>query len=99
MAKDVEIRRLTREDDRSDFSCGEPAIDRFFEHYAGQNQFRLHLAVTYAAVVQTRIVRFATIAAPSIERANVPGARLRRRLPEYPLPVLRLARLGVDSRA
>jgi hypothetical protein len=29
----------------------------------------------------------------------VPSARLRKRLPAYPLPVLRLARLGVDTRA
>lgn len=35
----------------------------------------------------------------SIERASLPSARLRKRLPSYPLPVLRLARLGVDRRA
>lgn len=32
-------------------------------------------------------------------RATLPNARLRKRLPTYPLPVLRLARLGVDVRA
>lgn len=42
---------------------------------------------------------FATVAPSSIERASVPSARLRERLPSYPLPVLRLARLGVDTRA
>lgn len=99
MAKTVEIRPLARDDDRSAFSCGEPDLDRFFEHYAGQNQFKLHLAVTYVALVQSRIVGFATVAPPSIERESVPTARLRKRLPSYPLPVLRLARLGVDSRA
>jgi len=99
VAKGVEIRPLARDDDRSDFACGQPDLDRFFEHYAGQNQFRLHLAVTYVAVVNTRIVGFATVAPSSIERATVPSARLRKRLPVYPLPVLRLARLGVDARA
>lgn len=99
MAAHVEIRALARDDDRSGFSCGEPDLDRFFEHYAGQNQFKLHLAVTYVALVQTRIVGFATVAPSSIERASVPSARLRKRLPSYPLPVLRLARLGVDTRA
>lgn len=29
----------------------------------------------------------------------MPSARLQKRLPAYPLPVLRLARLGVDTRA
>jgi GNAT superfamily N-acetyltransferase len=99
VARAVEIRPLTRDDDRSGFSCGHGDLDRFFEHYAGQNQFKLHLAVTYVAVVQERIAGFATVAPSSLERAMVPSPRLRKRLPSYPLPVLRLARLGVDVRA
>jgi GNAT superfamily N-acetyltransferase len=99
VARVVELRPLARDDDRSGFSCGQADIDRFFEHYAGQNQFKLHLAVTYVALVEGRIVGFVTVAPSSMERASVPSARLRRRLPSYPLPVLRLARLGVDTRA
>lgn len=99
MARTIEIRPLVRDDDRSGFSCGQPDLDRFFEHYAGQNQFKLHLAVTYVALVESRVVGFATVAASSVERVSVPSARLRKRLPAYPLPVLRLARLGVDTRA
>lgn len=99
MAKAVDLRPLARDDDRSGFSCGQADLDRFFEHYAGQNQFKLHLAVTYVALVEGRIVGFATVTPSSIERASVPSARLRKRLPSYPLPVLRLARLGVDTRA
>jgi GNAT superfamily N-acetyltransferase len=99
VTKAVELRPLARDDDRSGFSCGQADLDRFFEHYAGQNQFKLHLAVTYVALVEGRIVGFATVAPSSIERASVPSARLRKRLPSYPLPVLRLARLGVDTRA
>jgi len=98
VAETIEIRPLARDDDRSGFSCGLPDLDRFFEHYAGQNQFKLHLAVTYVALTEGRILGFATVAASSIERASVPSARLRKRLPAYPLPVLRLARLGVDTR-
>jgi len=99
VAQAVEIRPLAKEDDRSDFSCGQADVDRFFEHYAGQNQFKLHLAVTYVAIAGTRIAGFATVAAGSIERTSLPSPRLQRRLPGYPLPVLRLARLGVDRRA
>lgn len=99
MAKAVEIRALARDDARDQFSCGHADLDRFFEHCAGQNQFKLHLAVTYVAVAEARIVGFATVATSSLERASVPSPRLRRRLPSYPLPVLRLARLGVDTRA
>lgn len=99
MPTDVEIRPLGRDDDRSRFSCGQPDLDRYFQHYAGQNQFRLHLSVTYVACVDGRIVGFATVAASSLERVNLPSARQRKRLPDYPLPVLRLARLGVDTAA
>lgn len=99
MASVADIRLLQRDDDRSQFSCGQPDLDRFFEHYAGQNQFKLHLAVTYVAVVEGRVAGFATITPCSVERSAVPDARLRKRLPSYPLPALRLARLGVDVRA
>ncbi len=99
MAKKLEIRLLRPDDDRSAFSCGQPDLDRFFHHYAGQNQFKLHLAVTYVAAVDDRLLGFATVTVGSLERRNVPSTRLRRRLPAYPLPVVRLARLGVDQRA
>jgi GNAT superfamily N-acetyltransferase len=99
VAGELEIRPLRPEDDRAAFSCGQADLDRFFQHYAGQNQFRLHLAVTYVAVAQGRLVGFATVSVGSLERRTVPSARMRRRLPGYPLPVLRLARLAVDRRA
>ena len=99
MAATLEIRPLRTDDDRSSFSCGQPDLDRFFQHYAGQNQFKLHLAVTYVATAGSSIFGFATVSAASLERNRLPSARLRRRLPAYPLPLLRLARLGVDTRA
>jgi GNAT superfamily N-acetyltransferase len=96
---ELEIRLLRREDDRGSFTCGEPALDRFLQHYAGQNQFKLHLAATWVATRDPDILGFATVASGCIERRSVPDERLRKRLPDYPLPVLRLARLGVDRRA
>jgi GNAT superfamily N-acetyltransferase len=95
----VEIRPLTPTDDRSTFRCGDDALDRFFGHYAGQNQFKLKLAVTYVALAGERILGFATVTVGSLEKRELPDARLRRKLPGYPLPILRLARLGVDRRA
>jgi GNAT superfamily N-acetyltransferase len=95
----AEIRPLRPEDERRGFSCGQPDLDRFFHHYAGQNQFKLHLAVTYVAVADRRLLGFATVTVGSLERSRVPSERMRRRLPTYPLPVLRLARLGVDRNA
>lgn len=98
MAAQIEIRPLRKGEDRSDFSCGQADLDRFFHHYAGQNQFRLRIAVTYVACVESRIAGYATVVAGSLERRELPGKTLRRRMPDYPLPVLRLARLAVDER-
>lgn len=99
MTQPVEIRPLLPSDRRDGFSCGEPALDRFFEHYAGVNQFKLKLGVTHVAVLGERIVGFATVVVGSVEKRSLPSAKMRRRLPSYPLPILRLARLGVDESA
>jgi GNAT superfamily N-acetyltransferase len=90
--------RLEPGDDRSTFESGDIELDRFFQRYAGQNQFRHHLGVTYVALDAGQIVGFATVAPSEVEVEDLPGGR-RRSLPNYPLPVLRLARLAVDKQA
>lgn len=94
----IEIRALREGDDRSAFRSGDPDLDRFFHQFAGQNQFRHHLGVTYVAVDDLPVLGFATVAAAHVEIDELPAAA-RRRLPRYPLPVLRLARLAVDQSA
>ncbi len=46
----VDIRELERSDPRSEFDCGDEILNHFFRNYAGQNQFRHHIGVTYVAV-------------------------------------------------
>jgi predicted N-acetyltransferase YhbS len=90
----IEIRPLREGDDRSSFRSGDPDLDRFFQQFAGQNQFRHHLGVTYVAVDGQNILGFATVAAAHVEIDDLP-LTARRTLPRYPLPVLRLARLAI----
>jgi GNAT superfamily N-acetyltransferase len=94
----IEIRTLREEDDRASFRSGDADLDRFFHQFAGQNQFRHHLGVTYIAVEDQTVLGFATVAAAHVEIDDLPAA-VRRKLPHYPLPVLRLARLAVDQSA
>lgn len=95
----VRVRRLRPEDDRSGFRSGNLELDRFFLQYAGQNQFRHHIGTTYVAVEGTgRILGFATVTVSEVRAKRLPAA-VGKRLPRYPLPVLRLARLAVDARA
>jgi GNAT superfamily N-acetyltransferase len=94
----LEVRKLHPSDDRSSFRSGQPDLDRFFHRFAGQNQFRHHIGTTYVAVEADNILGFVTVAASEINAEEL-QPRLRRRLPLYPLPVLRLARLAVSEQA
>ena len=92
----IEIRALREGDDRTSFRSGDVDFDRFFHQFAGQNQFRHHLGVTYVAVQDRSVLGYATVAAAHVEIDDLPRAA-RRKLPRYPLPVLRFARLAVDQ--
>lgn len=94
----IEIRPLRPDDDRQAFFSGDADLDRFFRKYAGQNQFHLHIGTTYVAVGDGAILGFATLTATSITVANLPKSA-RKRLPHYPLPAMRLARLAVAASA
>lgn len=94
----MEIRPLREADDRTIFHSGEPDLDRFIVKYAGQNQFRHHIGTTYVAVEDDLILGYVTVAPGHVEADDLP-VDLLRKLPRYPLPVPRLARLAVHSRA
>lgn len=92
----IQIRSLQKSDPRAAFQSGQPALDSFFHQFASQNQFRHHIGVTYIATDEEHIVGYVTVAAASIETAELPeGGKLP---PNYPLPILRLGRLAVDQR-
>lgn len=90
----VEIRALRPGDARHTFHSGDEALDLFFHRYAGQNQFRHHIGVTYVAVESDTIIGFATVSPASLDADDLPGGR---RMPPYPLPVLRIARLAIAA--
>ena len=91
----MQIRALREADDRSRFRSGDPDLDRFLQRFAGQIQFRHYVGVTYVAVEEDSVLGFATVAPGQVEIDALAPAQ-RDRLPRYPLPVLRLARLAVD---
>jgi len=90
----VEIRALREDDDRDAFRSGHEQLDTFFRRYAGQNLFRHHIGVTYVAVEATLILGFATVSPAALDADELPNGK---RMPPYPLPVLRLARLAVAT--
>ncbi len=93
-----EVRKLTAEHDRSRFRSGNADLDRFFARYAGQNQFRHHIGTTYVAIDEAGVIAgYATVTVSELSPDTMPATK-RKRLPKYPLPVLRLARIAVDER-
>jgi GNAT superfamily N-acetyltransferase len=93
----IEIRLLEQADDRKAFRSGDPDLDSFFQKYAWQNQFRHHVGNTYIAV-ERRVLGFMTVSVSSMEFERLP-ADLKRKLPRYPIPVPRVARLAISEDA
>lgn len=46
---EYQIRPLKKSDNRKEFESKQADLDHFFRRYAGQNQFRHHIGVSYIA--------------------------------------------------
>lgn len=89
------IRKLTKRDDRSNFTCGDDELDRFFRRQAGQHQFKRWASVTYVATDDELVAGFMTVCPGTLSRGDLGPAF--KNYPPFPLPVLLLARLGVAT--
>jgi GNAT superfamily N-acetyltransferase len=81
---------------RREFDCGNAALNDYLARYARQNH-RTGVSKTFVAVAAdepTRILGYYSLSAGELEFDRVPH-ELTERLPRYPLPVVRLARLAV----
>jgi GNAT superfamily N-acetyltransferase len=86
---------LTKEHDRDSFDCGVPALTDYLKKYALQNQ-KKHAARTYVATRGNRIVGYYSLAYGSVSLEEA-SKSVKSGLPRYPIPVIHLARLAVDS--
>ncbi len=93
---DIHIRRLEANDDRTKFDCGNIDLNRFFQRYAGQNQFKHFIGASYVALYNDHITGFVTVSSGELTADKRPVALLKK-FPTYPLPILRIARLAVDK--
>jgi GNAT superfamily N-acetyltransferase len=92
------IRQLQANDVRDAFDSGDIDLNRFFLKFAGQNQFRHYIGTTYIAVRDADILGYVTVSPGQISCDTLPK-ELAVKLPAYPLPVLRIARLAVAKMA
>ena len=95
----IRIEPLGPEHDRSTFSCGVPALDRYLREQAGQDARRRVAAPFVASTDGMKVLGFYTLSATSIQLAEIPVA-LAKKLPRYPrLPATLLGRLATDLSA
>ena len=94
---DINIRLLSKDDIKDDFNSSSYELNHFFKNYASQNQFKHYIGSTYIAIVDATIVGFITISASSIRVDEYENKDLNK-LPSYPLPVLRVSRLAIDTK-
>ncbi len=89
---------LSPQHDRTAFSSGVVALDRYFREQVTQDARRRATACYVAVEAATgKLAGYYTLAASSVPLPEMPEA-LARRLPRYPLvPVARLGRLAVDA--
>ena len=70
----IAVRKLRPDDDRSTFDSGDPDLDRFFKRFAGQNQFKHYVGITYVAGEAGLLIGFATVLAAQVEIRDIPPA-------------------------
>jgi len=85
--------------DRSEFSCGSEALDRYFKTQVTQDLRRRVSACYVALDTQTgQTAGYYTLSAADVALSDLPVEMIRR-LPRYPsVPVARIGRLAVDRR-
>lgn len=84
--------------DRAGFSCGVAALDDYLRRRAGQHQ-REGIATTHVLIDEnqpTRILGYCALSAAQLHLHEL-SPDDRRRLPAYPVPVMRMGRLAVSS--
>lgn len=93
---DGRIEPLAALHDRRNFFCGEPALDEYLRRFARQHA-ESRISRTYVGAKGERIVGYYTLAMSAIRKDQLPEQQ-QKRFPNYPVPMARLARLGIDQR-
>lgn len=88
------VRKLAGADELGAFDCGQPALNEFLQRFALINQ-KSNSAQTYVCCHSGAVVGFYSLAVGSVEPAAA-APRVLKGIPRHPVPVMILARLGVD---
>jgi GNAT superfamily N-acetyltransferase len=93
------IQSMSRHLDLGSFDCGSQALNDYLQKYARQNHDR-NISKTFVAVEKgksRKVFGFYTLVASEIDAKTIPSTHSKH-LPRYPVPAVRIGRLGVDKR-
>ncbi len=95
---DLIIASLGKQHDRKSFDCGERSLNRYLQHYAGQDIKRRvnRVFVASNSDAPKQVIGFYSLSAGSLDATELPE-RFRRRLPRFPVPVVLLGRLAIST--
>jgi hypothetical protein len=80
---------------RRNFSCGIVALDEYFKQFAKGNHVK-NIGKTFALIDDnSAVIGYYTTSMGSVDFSSIPQ-EFNARLPKYPIPVARIARLAVD---
>lgn len=88
------IRKLAATDKLDAFNHGEPALNHYLQCHALANQ-RANGARTYVCCLDEQVIGFYSLTVGSVAHASAPP-RMSKGLARHAIPVMLLARLGVD---
>jgi len=88
------IEKLERGHHLDAFDCGDEALNRFLSRYALPNQ-QANASQTYLAISDDQVIGFYTLVVGDVAFEDA-ADRLKKGLARHPIPVMLLARMGVD---
>lgn len=95
---DIDIQPISRQLDLGTFDCGSKALNEYLQKYARQNHDR-NISKTFVVVEKggsRKVLGFYTLVVSEIDAQSIPSTHSKH-LPRYPVPVVRIGRLGVDK--
>ena len=97
-SSNMDILAISRQLDLGSFDCGSRALNDYLQKYARQNHDR-NISKTFVAVEKDggrKVLGFYTLVASEIDAQSIPATHAKH-LPRYPVPAVRIGRLGVDK--
>ncbi|UTC74924.1 GNAT family N-acetyltransferase [Treponema sp. OMZ 792] len=92
----VSIKEIQQKSLLKKFDCGIEQLNEFLSRYAIKNE-ELGIGRTFVALnANNRILGYFTLATAQVAYQEIPD-EYRDKLPKYPIPALRIARLAVDK--